>query len=129
MVAAYAWLWRAPGQPPLIVAHRGASGLAPENTLAAFRLAIELGAPAVECDVHLSADGIPVVIHDAQLDRTTNGKGPVAEQPFAALQTLDAGGWRDPRFAGERLPALDGPQWGYPWCWRSVPAARGSSSS
>lgn len=102
----YAWLRRAPGAAPLVVAHRGASGLAPENTLAAFRLAVELAAPVVECDVHLSADGYPVVIHDPTVDRTTDGKGAVESLTLAQLRALDAGGWFGTRFAGERLPTL-----------------------
>jgi glycerophosphoryl diester phosphodiesterase len=101
------WLRRARGRPPLVVAHRGASGLAPENTLAAFRLAVELGSPAVECDVHLTADGAPIVIHDATLDRTTSGSGEVAGQPMDRLRALDAGSWFGPDFSGERLPTLD----------------------
>jgi glycerophosphoryl diester phosphodiesterase len=85
---------------PAVVGHRGASGYAPENTLAAFALALEQGADMVECDVHLSADGVPVVIHDDTLDRTTNGRGPVREQTVAALKALDAG-------RGETIPTLD----------------------
>ena len=80
----------------LRIAHRGASGEAPENTLAAVRRAIELGAPWVEVDVQACADGL-VVIHDQTLERTTNGRGPVADQPLAALRALDAG-------HGERIP-------------------------
>jgi glycerophosphoryl diester phosphodiesterase len=91
---------------PAVIAHRGASGEAPENTLAAFRRAMELGVDAVELDVQLSADGEPVVIHDDLLDRTTDGRGLVAAQPLAALQRLDAGRWFDERFAGERIPTL-----------------------
>jgi glycerophosphoryl diester phosphodiesterase len=105
-VADYSWLRRRPGRPPLVVAHRGASGLAPENTLAAFRLALDLGAPAVECDVHLSADGAPLVIHDDRVDRTTTGSGSVADLTLAQLRALDAGARLDPRFAGERIPTL-----------------------
>jgi glycerophosphoryl diester phosphodiesterase len=101
------WLRRGPGAPPLVVAHRGASGVAPENTLAAFRRAVEIGAPAVECDVHLTADGVPIVIHDARVDRTTNGTGDVAALTLAELRRLDAGSWFDPRCAGERLPTLE----------------------
>src|SRR5688572_21264861 len=92
----YRWLRRRPGEAPaapqshqshqaplvVVIAHRGASALAPENTLAAFRLALAQGAPAVECDVHLSADGVPVVIHDATVDRTTDGTGEVAALPL-----------------------------------------------
>lgn len=83
----------------LRIAHRGASELAPENTLAAFELARQQGADMIELDVHLSADGVPIVIHSATLDETTTGLGPVAAQPLALLQTLDAG-------RGERIPTL-----------------------
>ncbi|HEV2239005.1 MAG TPA: glycerophosphodiester phosphodiesterase family protein [Ktedonobacterales bacterium] len=82
-----------------IFAHRGARAHAPENTLLAFELAFALGADAVECDVQLTADGALVVIHDATLDRTTNGRGPVALATLAALRTLDAG-------RGQRIPLL-----------------------
>jgi glycerophosphoryl diester phosphodiesterase len=101
------WLRPGQGYRALVVAHRGASAEAPENTLAAFRLALQQGAPAVECDVHLSADGYPVVIHDETVDRTTNGKGAVGGLTRAALQGLDAGSWRGPRFAGEPIPTLE----------------------
>ena len=85
-------------------AHRGARGHAPENTLLAFALAFELGADAVECDVRRSRDGRLVVIHDDTLDRTTNGKGPVAGKSFAELRALDAGmNRRIPQF----IPALE----------------------
>lgn len=98
--------WRPAGAPPLVIGHRGAAGHAPENTLASFAKAVELGADAIECDVQLSADGVPVVIHDATLDRTTNGRGPVAARSAAELRALDAGAWFDARFAGERIPTL-----------------------
>jgi glycerophosphoryl diester phosphodiesterase len=104
---AYDWLARLPGQPPLVVAHRGASALAPENTLAAFRAALDLGCAAVECDVHLSADGVPVVIHDARVDRTTSGSGAVASLTAAQMRMMDAGAWFGPQFAGEVIPTLD----------------------
>ncbi len=80
-------------------AHRGASGRSPENTLLAFRYAFELGADAIECDVQLCADGVPVIIHDATVDRTTNGTGEVSRLSLDALQRLDAG-------AGEHIPEL-----------------------
>jgi glycerophosphoryl diester phosphodiesterase len=83
----------------MIIAHRGASGLAPENTLRAFRLAIALGAEGVEMDVQLTADGTPVVIHDAHVNRTTNGRGPVAGLTLEELTGLDAGRWFDRRLA------------------------------
>ena len=85
----------------------GASpGQAPENTLAAFRAAIEAGGDMIELDVHLTRDNEVVVIHDDTLERTTNGKGNVAEKTFAELKRLDAGSWFNPRFAGERIPTL-----------------------
>lgn len=88
-------------------AHRGASSRAPENTLAAFRAALEAGADGIELDVHLSRDGVPVVLHDETLERTTSGRGAVAALPVAALQRLDAGAWFAPRFRGEPLPTLE----------------------
>lgn len=75
---------------PLVVAHRGGAGLAPENTLAAFRRALDLGTDAVEMDVRLSRDGHPVVVHDATVDRTMEGRGRVSAMPLAALQALRA---------------------------------------
>ncbi len=83
-----------------LIAHRGFSGRHPENTLRAFRAAEELGVDLVECDVHRSIDGALVVIHDATLDRTTNGQGPVRERTLQELKALDAG-------EGERLPTLE----------------------
>ncbi|MBN1936710.1 MAG: glycerophosphodiester phosphodiesterase, partial [Anaerolineae bacterium] len=79
---------------------------APQNTLAAFLLAAEMGADGVELDVHLSADGQVVVIHDDTVDATTDGSGRVSALTLAELKALDAGGWFDPRFAGERIPTL-----------------------
>jgi glycerophosphoryl diester phosphodiesterase len=78
---------------PLVIAHRGASGLTPENTLAAFKLAIALGADGVEFDVQLTADERPVVIHDRRVNRTTNGAGAVSGLTLDQLHTLDAGSW------------------------------------
>lgn len=78
---------------PLVIAHRGASGLAPENTVAAFKLAIALKADGVEMDVRLSADGRPVVIHDARVNRTTNGTGAASRLTVDQFQSLDAGSW------------------------------------
>lgn len=91
---------------PLVIAHRGASGTRPENTLAAFRRAAELGAPMVELDVQLTRDREVVVIHDLTLDRTTDGSGPVHERTLAEIERLDAGAWFDPAFRGERVPTL-----------------------
>jgi glycerophosphoryl diester phosphodiesterase len=90
----------------IAIAHRGASAAAPENTIAAFEEALRLGASAVEFDVRLSADAVPVVIHDETLDRTTNGRGPVAALNRVELLQLDAGAWKHPRFAGLRIPTL-----------------------
>ncbi|NLE77650.1 MAG: glycerophosphodiester phosphodiesterase [Chloroflexi bacterium] len=92
---------------PLFFGHRGARQAAPENTLAAFRRALEMGADGVELDVQLSSDGVPVVIHDWTLGRTTDGHGPVARHRAAGLQALDAGGWFAPEFSGERIPTLE----------------------
>ena len=90
----------------LIIAHRGASSYAPENTIAAFDLALQMGASHLELDVHLTRDDHLVVIHDDTLDRTTNGAGPVADQVLAALQVLDAGAWFGEAFAEARIPTL-----------------------
>ncbi len=92
--------------PPVVIAHRGASGTCPENTLAAFRRAAAIGAPMVELDVQLTRDGQVVVIHDLTLDRTTSGTGPVCERTFAEVAALDAGSWFGASFRGERVPSL-----------------------
>lgn len=92
---------------PAIIAHRGAAGLAPENTLAAIRVGLAHHAPYIEIDVQRSADGVLVVIHDETVDRTSNGRGPVRDLPWAALSRLDAGVYFAPRFAGEPIPTLD----------------------
>lgn len=91
---------------PLLLAHRGASAYAPENTLAAFQLAMQQGAHGVELDAKLSADGFIVVMHDASVDRTTNGHGRVNELPLAALRELDAGIRADAGYHGEKIPTL-----------------------
>jgi glycerophosphoryl diester phosphodiesterase len=90
----------------MAIAHRGASSYAPENTFAAFDLAIEMGARHLELDVHVSRDGHLVVIHDDTVDRTTDGSGPVTSHSLAALAALDAGSWFDLRFKGEHIPTL-----------------------
>jgi len=92
---------------PLRIAHRGASARAPENTLAAFKEAIRLGADLIECDVHLSADEVPMIIHDDTVERTTNGRGAVCALACARLRRLDAGAWFSSRFRGERIPTLE----------------------
>lgn len=91
----------------LRIGHRGAAGHAPENTLASFRKAVALGADAVELDVHRTADGALVVIHDESLERTTDGRGRVAELTLAEIRRYDAGSWKGAEFAGERVPALE----------------------
>jgi glycerophosphoryl diester phosphodiesterase len=90
----------------LNIAHRGASGDFPENTLCAFDAAIRAGAAMCELDVQCTADGVVVVIHDDLLDRTTDGDGKVAALSYAQVRRLDAGRWRGPQFAGERIPTL-----------------------
>ena len=100
------WLARLSGHDPLVIAHRGSSGVAPENTIASFELAVAQGARAVECDVVLSADGVPVVIHDTTLDRTTTGTGNVADHAWSDLASLDAGSWKGAAYASEPLPRL-----------------------
>jgi glycerophosphoryl diester phosphodiesterase len=90
-----------------VIGHRGAAGHAPENTVASIREAARLGAKWVEFDVHLSADGIPMLLHDDALDRTTDGTGPIANHTQADLWSLDAGIWYDERFSGERIPTLE----------------------
>lgn len=92
---------------PLVIAHRGASAIAPPNTLAAFAKALELGADGVELDVHLSADGVPIVIHDFTVDATTDGHGRVADLTLAQLKQLDVGSRFGAAFAGERIPTLE----------------------
>jgi len=94
-----------------VVAHRGASGYAPENTMAAFRRAVELGAGFIETDLQVTRDVQVIAMHDSTLDRTTNGKGPVHLKTLEELRSLDAGAWFDSRgvgsFAGERVPTLN----------------------
>jgi glycerophosphoryl diester phosphodiesterase len=91
----------------LVIAHRGACRVAPENTLSAFRAAAALGADAVELDARLSSDGHVVVHHDRTLDRTTSGTGPLSEKPLRELEALDAGSHFGAEFAGEKIPRLD----------------------
>jgi len=89
-----------------IVAHRGASTQRPENTLAAFRRAIDVGATATEVDVRTSKDGQLFLLHDATLERTTSGKGKASDLTLAELKKLDAGTWFDPQYSSERIPTL-----------------------
>ena len=92
---------------PLWIAHRGAGKLAPENTLAAFRVGASHGYRAFECDVKLSADGVPFLLHDATLQRTTPARGTAGQRPWVELSRLDAGGWHSRAFAGEPIPSLE----------------------
>lgn len=92
---------------PWVIAHRGASGHAPENTLAAFERAVELGSTFIETDLHLTSDARFVAIHDRTLDRTTNGRGAVHDFTLAQLRDLEAGMWYDRKYMGERIPALE----------------------
>ena len=92
---------------PFWIAHRGAGKLAPENTLAAFRLGASHGYRMFECDVKLSADGVPFLLHDATLERTTNGIGLGGDQPWDQLARLDAGGWHSRAYAGEPVPSFE----------------------
>jgi glycerophosphoryl diester phosphodiesterase len=94
-------------KPPWIIAHRGASGHVPENTIAAFERAVQLGAGFIETDLRLTRDGQFVAIHDESLERTTNGRGMVHDFTLAQLRDLDAGRWFDRQFAGEHIPSLD----------------------
>ena len=91
----------------LAIAHRGASGYAPENTFAAFRKAIAIGAGFIETDLQLSRDARFVAIHDATVNRTTNGQGAVHDLTLAELRRLDAGSWFGSEFAGERIPTIE----------------------
>lgn len=91
---------------PRVIAHRGASCYAPENTMSAFTKAALLGIQWVEFDVMLAACGTAIIFHDETLDRTTNGRGKVGDFTYSYLRTLDAGSWFDPAFSGERIPTL-----------------------
>ena len=91
---------------PFVIAHRGASEIAPENTLSALKAAKQYGAQYVECDVELTQDLKPIIIHDETLDRTTNGSGLVCETDFVEIQKLDAGSWFSKKYQGEKIPTL-----------------------
>jgi glycerophosphoryl diester phosphodiesterase len=96
-------------QKPVVCGHRGACGQAPENTLTAFQKALEAGATWIEFDVQLSADGIPIILHDDTLERTTSLKQPVRPTALSLsqLKELDAGSWFSPTFTGEKIPTLE----------------------
>ena len=92
---------------PFWIAHRGAGKLAPENTLTAMRLGARHGYRMFECDVKLSADGVPFLLHDDTLQRTTSGQGTAGEQPWSQLAQLDAGSWHSRAYAGEPIPSFE----------------------
>ncbi len=100
-------LFLQPRSQPLVIAHRGSSAYAPENTLAAFNLATEQEADAIELDVDLTRDGHVVVMHDATIDRTTDGHGNINDLTLEEIQGVDAGVWKDAAFRGERVPLLE----------------------
>lgn len=95
-----------PGGPLMVVAHRGSSGSAPENTMAAFQHAIDAGVDMIELDIRMTKDYHLVVIHDRDVRRTTNGTGLVRNMTLQELKSLDAGSWFSPRFRGEKTPTL-----------------------
>jgi len=98
---------RRASRPVDVIAHRASTGGSPENTIAGIKRSFEAGADMVEVDVRLSADGVPVLMQDQDVGRTTNGSGPVYEKMLAELKKLDAGSWFDPRYAKERVPTLE----------------------
>lgn len=91
----------------IVIAHRGASAYYPENTMASFNGAVEMGAEMIELDVMLSSDGVPVVFHDAQLEDHSDGIGPVGTMTLEELKKLDVGSWYDERFSDQRMPTLE----------------------
>src|SRR5882724_2141563 len=99
--------WKTRGVGLRVGAHRGDPESGPENTLAAFNSAVALGVDYIETDVQRTADGVLVLLHDDELDRTTNGSGPVARAPAKHVLALDAGSWFDPKFSGERIMTVD----------------------
>lgn len=98
---------RAPGDAAFIAGHRGDRTVAPENTMPALQAALDGPMGFVETDIQLTKDGVPVLMHDTWVNRTTNGEGRVGDLTFAQLQTLDAGAWFSPEFAGTRVPTLE----------------------
>lgn len=90
-----------------VIAHRGASAYAPENTFPAFELALKMGSCGIETDIHCTKDDVPVLIHDATVDRTTNGSGRVNDLTLEEIKKLDAGSWFSPEFSGTQIPTLE----------------------
>jgi glycerophosphoryl diester phosphodiesterase len=99
--------WRKAAEKPIVIAHRGSSDSVPENTMAAFRKAIEDRTHAIELDVRLTLDNEVVIIHDSRLERTTNGRGKVSDFRLSDLQIYDNGLWYNPKFSGEKIPTLE----------------------
>jgi glycerophosphoryl diester phosphodiesterase len=93
-------------KPLTLIAHRGYSSKAPENTIASFDLALKLGYNDIEFDLQLSRDGVVMLMHDEMLERTTNGHGKLTDHTYEQLKQLDAGSWFDPEFAGQQIPTL-----------------------
>lgn len=98
---------RSPGEAAFVASHRGASAVAPENTIPAVTAALDEGFPYVEVDLALTADGHPVLMHDPTVDRTTDGSGEIANLTFDQVRRLDAGAWFSPAFAGTQVPSID----------------------
>jgi len=98
---------RAPGEAAFVAGHRGDKTVAPENTIEALKLALGSTADYVETDVQLTADGVPILMHDWTVDRTTDGTGPVWQYTYDEIAELDAGSWFGPEFAGATVPTLD----------------------
>ena len=90
-----------------IIAHRGYSAERPENTIASFDLAVNSGLPLIELDTHLTLDKIPVVMHDSDVDRTTNGTGPINSLTLEEIKKLDAGSWFDVAYSNQQVPTLE----------------------
>jgi glycerophosphoryl diester phosphodiesterase len=105
--AASSFAFAAGDSGPFVAGHRGDSVRAPENTIPAFEAALASGAAFLETDVQLTSDGVPVLMHDWMLDRTTSGDGPVWAKTFEEIRALDAGAWYSPEFAGVQVPTLD----------------------
>ncbi len=105
--AASTFVFATGGPTPFVAGHRGDSVRAPENTIPAFTAALASGAAFLETDVQLTSDGVPVLMHDWMLDRTTSGEGPVWALTYDEIRQLDAGSWYSPEFAGIRVPTLE----------------------
>lgn len=99
--------WNSLPRRPIVIAHRGASSTAPENTLASFEEAMKAGTDAIELDAQLTNDNAVVVIHDKRLDRTTNGRGRIRDHTLSSIQSYSAGAWFHKKFAKERVPAIE----------------------